>query len=166
MQQFDVVFIQTLNKFHATTKNTRDIQFIYSICNRQPPNNFSIPYIFYTNKLVQKHNKHVFINTLGPTFFFKAMDINHQSCLPFYKLSNDLNKITSLHFIIQIRKDMLVELCASNHTTYDGLVNGVDGIFKASTTYCNKIIIRIMFQNFKIRTLTKGKYNHYYHNIE
>ncbi len=68
MQQFDVVFIQTLNKFHTTTKNTRDIQFIYSICNHQPPNNFLIPYIFYTNKLMQKHNKHVFSNTLSPTF--------------------------------------------------------------------------------------------------
>ncbi len=61
---------------------------------------------------------------------------------------------------------MLVELCASNHGTYDGLVNGVDGIFKASTTYCDKTIIRIMFQISKIRTLTKGKYSHYYHNIE
>ncbi len=79
---------------------------------------------------MQKHNKHVFINTLGPTFIFKAMDINHQLCPPSYKLSNDPSKITSLHFVIQIKKDMLVELCASNHATYDGLVNGIDNIFK------------------------------------
>jgi hypothetical protein len=36
-----------------------------------------------------------------------------------------------------------------------GLVNGVDDIFKASTTYCEKIIIWIMFQNSKIVTLTR-----------
>jgi hypothetical protein len=62
------------------------------MCNQQPPNNFTIPYLFYTNKLVQKHNENVFTNTLGPTFIFKAMDINHQSGSLSYKLSNDSNK--------------------------------------------------------------------------
>jgi hypothetical protein len=56
------------------------------------------------------------------------MDINHQSCPPSYKLSNDPSKITSLHSTIQIKKDMLVELCANNHATYDDRVSGVDGI--------------------------------------
>jgi hypothetical protein len=60
---------------------------------------------------VQKHNEKVFTNTLGPMFIFKAIDINHQSCLPFYDLSNDLNKTTNLHFIINIKKDILVEIC-------------------------------------------------------
>jgi hypothetical protein len=36
-----------------------------------------------------------------------------------------------------------------------GLVNGVDDIFKASTTYCEKTIIWIMFKNSKIGTLTR-----------
>jgi hypothetical protein len=36
-------------------------------------------------------------------------------------------------------------------------------IFKASTTYRNKTII---FQNSKIGTLIREKYNHYYKNIE
>jgi len=94
------------------------------------------------------------------------MDINHQSCSPSYKLSNDPTKIAGLHLRIQIKKDMLVELCVSNHATYDGLVNGVDDIFKASTTYCNKTIIWIIFQNFKIGTLIRKKYKHYYNNIE
>jgi hypothetical protein len=48
---------------------------------------------------------------------------------------------------------MLVELCVGNNTMYDGLVNGVDGIVKAST-YCDKTNIWTMFQNSKIRTLT------------
>jgi hypothetical protein len=59
---------------------------------------------------------------------------------------------------------MLVELCASNYATYDGHVNGVDYIFKASTTYYDKIIIWIMFQNSTIGTLIRKKYNHYYNN--
>jgi hypothetical protein len=33
---------------------------------------------------------------------------------------------------------MLVELCVGNYAIYDGIVNGVDDIFKASTTYCDK----------------------------
>jgi hypothetical protein len=58
------------------------------------------------------------------------MDINHQSCPPFYKLLNDSSKTTSLHFIIHIKIDMLVELCASNYPTYDGLVNGLMAFLK------------------------------------
>jgi hypothetical protein len=46
----------------------------------------------------------------------------------------------------------------------NGLVNGINGIFQASITYCEKIIIWIMFQNSKIGTLTREKYNHYYDN--
>jgi len=59
---------------------------------------------------------------------------------------------------------MLCELCASKYATSNGLVNGFDGIFKASRTYCSKSIIWIMFQNFTIGTLTREKYNHYYNN--
>ncbi len=40
---------------------------------------------------------------------------------------------------------MLVELCAHNYVTSNGLVNGVNGIFKTLTTYCEKSIIWIMF---------------------
>jgi len=69
-------------------------------------------------------------------FIFKTMDINHQSCPPSYKLSNDSGIISSLRFTINILKNMLVELCVGNYATYNGLVNGVDGIFLASTTYC------------------------------
>jgi hypothetical protein len=89
---------------------------------------------------VQKHNENVFTNTLNPTFIFKAMNINHQSCPPSYKLSNDLSKTSSLHSIISILK-MLVEFCANIYATSDGLVNVANGIFKASTTYCEKTII-------------------------
>jgi hypothetical protein len=52
---------------------------------------------------------------------------------------------------------MSVELCANNYATSDGLVNGVDDIFKTSITYCEKTIIWIVFQNSKIGTLTSKK---------
>ncbi len=65
-------------------------------------------YLFYTNKLMQKHNENVFTNTLGPTFIFKAMDIDHQPCPPSYKLSNDPSTNAGLHFTINITEDMLV----------------------------------------------------------
>jgi hypothetical protein len=97
-----MVFIQTLNKFRITIKNTKDVEFGNLIYNQEPPNNFTIPYLFYPNRILQKHNENVFINTLSPTFIFKAMDINHQSCPPSYKLSNDLSKIASLHYKIII----------------------------------------------------------------
>jgi len=53
------------------------------------------------------------------------------------------------------KKDMLVELCAGNYVTSNGLVNGTNGIFNASITYCEKTIIWIMFHNSKIGTLKK-----------
>jgi hypothetical protein len=33
---------------------------------------------------------------------------------------------------------MFVELCVDNYATFNGFVNGVDGIFKASTTIVKK----------------------------
>jgi hypothetical protein len=33
---------------------------------------------------------------------------------------------------------MLIELCANNYATFDGLVNGVDDISKTSVTYNTK----------------------------
>jgi hypothetical protein len=61
---------------------------------------------------------------------------------------------------------MLVELCVGNYATSNGFVNGANDIFKTSTTYCEKIIIWIMFQNFKIGTLIREKYNQPYNNFE
>jgi hypothetical protein len=77
------------------------------------------------------------------------MDINHQSCPPFYELSNDPSKTTGLHSTINI-KIYMVELHVSNYATFDGLMNGANDILKASTTYCEKTIIWIY--NSKIET--------------
>ncbi len=49
---------------------------------------------------------------------------------------------------------MLIESCVDNYATFDSLVNETYDIFKTST-YNNKTIIWIMFQNFKIKILPK-----------
>ncbi len=139
-----------MNKIRIAIENTKDIQFINSICNWQPPNNFTIPYLFYTNKLVQKHNEHVFINILGLTFIFKAIDINHQSCPSFYKLLNDASKIIGLHFTIQILKK-----CWLSYLLVTMQCTMVLWIELMATTFCNKTIIWIMFQNSKFGTFTR-----------
>jgi hypothetical protein len=59
---------------------------------------------------------------------------------------------------------MLIELCNGNYATFNGLVNKVDGIFKTSAKYCEKITIWLMFQKKFIGTLTRKIYNHYYDN--
>jgi hypothetical protein len=79
IQQFDMLFIQTLN-------------FLYN----------DIKYIKYS---IQKFN--LLLTTTNrfnyPTFIFKVMDINHPSCLQSYKLSNDPNKTKGLHYAIHIK---------------------------------------------------------------
>jgi len=49
------------------------------------------------------------------TFVFKAMDVNHPSCLPFYKLFNDPSKTIGLHSTIHVKINMLVELCVNKY---------------------------------------------------
>jgi len=60
---------------------------------------------------------------------------------------------------------MLIESRVNNYATFDGLVNRAYGIFKTST-YNNKTIIWIMFQNSKIKILTKNISHYYNDNIE
>jgi hypothetical protein len=113
---------------------------------------------------VQKHNKFVFNKTIGPTFNFEAIDIHHHSCPLSYNLPNDPSKIVGLHITIRIKQDMVVELCARNYATYDGLVNGVDGVFKTPTSYHNKTIVWVLFPKPKIGMLSKEKSTHLYTN--
>ncbi len=57
---------------------------------------------------------------------------------------------------------MLVELCARNYATHDGLVNGVDGIFQWSTKVFNsQEVIWILFNNPRGQ-LTRIKNAHLY----
>jgi hypothetical protein len=57
---------------------------------------------------------------------------------------------------------MVVELCVGNYATYDGLVNGTNGVFKTSTSYHNKTMVWILFTNKKIGVLARKKSTHLY----
>jgi hypothetical protein len=162
MRQSDLKFIETLNRFRTSTQTLADIHFINNECFRQPPKSLTIPYLFYTNKHVAKHNEKVFNDTIGPTFTFQATDIPNSSCPPNFKLPNDPSKTAGLYSMIHLKNDMLVELCAGNYDVSDGLVNGADGIFKGSTTYSNKSIMWILFFNSKVGSLTREKSVHFY----
>jgi len=52
---------------------------------------------------------------------------------------------------------MVVEFCAWNYATYDGLVNGAYHVFKTSTSYHNKTMVWILFPNQKIGMLVREK---------
>ena len=103
--------------------------------------------------------------TIGPTFTFQAIDIPNPP--PNYKLPNDLSKIAGLYSIICLKKDMLVEIYCKNHDIADDIVNRVDRLFKASTTYFNKkSIMCILFSNKIIGALTRIFFHYCTHEIE
>jgi len=60
---------------------------------------------------------------------------------------------------------MWVKLCVGTYSTHDGLVNGVDGIFQASSKLPNsQEVIWILFNNPKNGQLTIIKIAHIYEN--
>jgi hypothetical protein len=79
-----------------------------------------------------------------------------------YKLLDDPSKTLSLHIIICMKQNMLFELCVGNYATFDGLVNGANGIFKTSVSYQNKTKMWISFPNKKIGMLFREKSIHFY----
>ncbi len=94
MWQFDMIFIQIWNKFRIATKNTKDIQFV--IDDHSTILLFCID--FMKINLCKNTMKMCSLTHLVPHLFSKqwTLDINHQSCPPFYKLSNDPNNFICL----------------------------------------------------------------------
>jgi hypothetical protein len=86
---------------------------------------------------------------MAPTFNFESTYIHHHSCPSSYKLPDDQSKIIGLCTVIHVKQSMVVELSLGNYATYNGLVNGVDSVFKTSTSYHNKTIVWILFPNKK-----------------
>jgi len=52
--QYDMPFLQTLNKFPITTQPTK-VSFSNSIFYEQSPKDFIVPYIYYTNTHIYKN---------------------------------------------------------------------------------------------------------------
>ncbi len=71
---------------------------------------------------------------MGQTFIFHAKDIHFETCPSHFKLPMIPSEIVGLHCELLIKWNMLIKLCVANHITLDGLVdglvNGVDEIFK------------------------------------
>jgi len=63
---------------------------------------------------------------------------------------------------------MLVQLCVGNYSTHDGLINGANGIFQASSKLHNsQEAIWILFNNPKSGQLIRIKNAHFYeHKIQ
>ncbi len=101
----------------------------------------------------------MFNKTYGPTINFEAIDIHHHSCPSPYKLPDDPSKTVGLRITIHIKQNMVVELYAGNYATYDGLVNGVDSVFKTSS-YHDKTIIWILFSNKKTWIIIHYSFSH------
>jgi hypothetical protein len=74
--------------------------------------------------------KLVFLQHEGDVFILCAQNKHHDTCPQSFQLQNDANFTPGWHLKVQVKKHMLVELCAGNYATHDGLVNGVDGIFQ------------------------------------
>jgi hypothetical protein len=62
--------------------------------------------------------------------------------------------INSLHHELLLKKNMLVELCASNYATSDGLINGANGTFQEYIENNPKPLIWIHFYNPQIEINT------------
>ncbi len=59
--------------------------------------------------------------------------------------------MVGLHYTKFVKKKMLVELCAGNYKTFNGLVNGAYGIFKKFTKTISKSLVWIYFHNHWIK---------------
>jgi hypothetical protein len=151
VQQFDMFFIHTLNKFHIMSKSIEDIEFINSSCYRYLPINLIVSHLSIQINLCKNIMKMCSLTHQVPHLFSKQWTlITHHV----YHLTNfqiiQTNWNCRFVFCNSYLKKMLIALCASNSTMFVFLVNGVDNIFKASTTYNNKIIIWIMCQTSKL----------------
>jgi hypothetical protein len=161
MCQSDEQFINILNQFQTITQLKLDVDTINNQCFHTPPYDPNFPYLFYTNEAKQKHNELAFLQNEGDVLILHAQDRHHDICPQSFQLQNDANFATRLHLEIQVKKNMLVELCAINYATHDGLVNGAYGIFQGLIKVFNsQEVIWILFNNPKCGQLTRIKNAH------
>ncbi len=137
MHQNDEKIINILNWFQTTTQLQFDIDSISSQCFRTPPKDPKLPYLFYINEARFKHNESNLLQSDGNIYIFRAKNKHHVTCPKSFQLQNDPNFIIKLHLEIWVKKNMWVKLCVGNYSTHDGLLNGADGIFQASSKLPN-----------------------------
>ncbi len=75
-------------------------------------------------------------------------NIKHDMCPPCFTLFKiDPSKNSGLQYELHLKPHILIELCASNYCTNDGIVNGVEGFFKVATKSHSTPKIWIHFLN-------------------
>jgi exonuclease III len=129
MRQTDEKFIAILNRMRTNSQTSNDLSYINTNCMRPAPNDPTFPYLFYKNKDVALHNKHMLSLMPGNELLINAIDEeeeNHGN-VPYHQHT------TTLPSQLVIKLNMLVEIYACNYDSQDGLVNGADGIVKAYT---------------------------------
>jgi hypothetical protein len=129
-----------------TLRTSKDINLIKKFCCKKPPIDNTLPHLFCIIAKIIQHNKFFFENTCSETFVFLVEDIHFETCPYHFKLSIIPSQTNSLHHELLIIIKMLVELCAKNYATVDGLVNGTR-IFKDYTKMFSKSFIKIYFEN-------------------
>jgi hypothetical protein len=91
------------------------VDTINNQCFHTLPSDPKFPYLFYTNEAKQKHNESIFLQSERDVFILHAQDRHHDTYLQSFQLQNDANFTTGLHSKVQIKKNMLVELCVRNY---------------------------------------------------
>ncbi len=108
-----VVVIDILNQFWTNTQLQSNVDTIHNQCFHTLPNDPKFPYSFYTNEAKQKHNESSFLRSEEDVFILRAQDRHHDTCPQSFQLQNDANFTTRLHPEVQVKKNVLVELCNS-----------------------------------------------------
>jgi hypothetical protein len=127
MRQTNEKFIAILNRMRTNSQTSNDLTYINMNCMRPAPNDPTFPYLFYKNKDVALHNKHMLSIMPGNELLINAIDEEEEyhGNVPHHQHTSTLPSQ------LVIKLNMLVEIYACNYDSQDGLVNGADGIVKA-----------------------------------
>jgi hypothetical protein len=121
MHQRDENFIAILNRMQTNNQTIDDFLYINACCVHPAPKEPTFPYLFYRNKHVAMHNKHMLSLMPGDEIMINAIDMeedNHGD-MPCHQHT------TTFPMLLVLKFDMLVEIYACNYDSQDGLVNGV-----------------------------------------
>jgi hypothetical protein len=77
------------------------------------------------------------------------MMVHIETCPFHFKISNLPSQMISLHYKILVKKKMLAELCEGNYETFDGFMNGGDGIFEGFTKIISIFFVWIHFHDLQ-----------------
>ena len=123
------------------------LHYINEQCVRKPPLDPTMLFLFYRRIDVDAYNTKMLAIVPGEMTVLNAIDKHDEN-----------NSALRLHtwtilllYQIRLKPNILVELYAGNYNTKDGLVNGLDGIFKAYTKYNDFDIVWIRFNDNTIR---------------